>query len=332
MDGSRDVSRSYFDWVITCHLDQEQERKAEVKNINRTTFFAYVRKSPFGGRLSQMQIDGMNAILDAWFNTTMTDMRWLAYMLATAFHETGARMQPVRETFATSDKQAIANLDRAFKRGQLKWVKTPYWRDGAFGRGLVQITHWINYTKMGTILSIDLRGNPSLALKMVISIRIMFEGMTRGVSLKGDFTGKSLEDYFNDTVDDPEGARRIINGKDKAKLIATYHKAFLDALNAAEATYKNDGRAVDYIAPDVKPEDATADDLPATKSKSLWALIASIFAGGGLSATEALSGGSSILSAVGNPWAFLAFLSVIAGALLVWLIYTGRLQIMRKGH
>lgn len=300
-----------------------------MKNINRTTFFAYVRKSPFGGKLTQMQIDGMNAILDAWFNSTMTDLRWLAYMLATVFHETGATMQPVRETFANSDKQAIARLDKAWKSGRLK-VSRPYWRDGWFGRGLVQITHLDNYIRLGKILSINLRANPALALDMNVAIRIMFEGMTRGLSAKGDFSGRSLENYFTDTIDNPVGARAIINGKDKAQLIAGYHKSFLDALNKAFETYVDDGRKTDIIVPGVDPEDAKPDDVKPSESKSLWAIFVSVFAGGGISASEALSSGSTVLQAINNPWAMIALLSLLAVTVLGFLIYTGRLQILHK--
>lgn len=297
--------------------------------INRTTFFAYIRKSPFGGRLSQLQIDGMNAILDAWAASGMTDIRWLAYMFATTFHETGQRMQAIRETFATSDKQAIARLDAAYKSGRLK-VSKPYWRTGYFGRGLVQLTHLANYLKLGHILGIPLDRNPSLALQLDIAIKIMFEGMTRGLSSKGDFTNKSLEDYFSDTFNDPIGARKIINGTDKAKLIASYHVSFLDALNAAQATYIDDGRKTDHIADDVKPEDAKADDVKPSESKSLWTILLSVFAGGGLSANEALSSGSTLLQAVSNPWALIALLSVVAAGVLVFLVATGRLRIMRN--
>lgn len=65
--------------------------------MNLTTFFAYARRAPFGGRLTQAQIDGMTAILKEWDKRKLLDNRWLAYMLATAFHETGGKMQPLRE-------------------------------------------------------------------------------------------------------------------------------------------------------------------------------------------------------------------------------------------
>jgi putative chitinase len=65
--------------------------------MNLTTFFAYARRAPFGGRLTQAQIDGMTATLTEWDKRKLLDNRWLAYMLATAFHETGGKMQPLRE-------------------------------------------------------------------------------------------------------------------------------------------------------------------------------------------------------------------------------------------
>jgi hypothetical protein len=48
--------------------------------INRKFFFDYVRQQVFKGRMSQKQVDGLNAILDAWEPTcAKKDDRWLAY-------------------------------------------------------------------------------------------------------------------------------------------------------------------------------------------------------------------------------------------------------------
>src|SRR6187397_2452423 len=66
--------------------------------INRRFFFDSVRSAPFNGKLSARQVDGMSAILDVWESSdTQRDDRWLAYMLATAFHETAMTMQPICE-------------------------------------------------------------------------------------------------------------------------------------------------------------------------------------------------------------------------------------------
>src|SRR5690606_10668834 len=98
------------------------------------------------------------------------DVRWLAYILATVFHETARTMQPVRETLATTDQGAINALEAAYKKGRLKGVKTPYWRDGYFGRGLVQITHKANYDKFGI-------KDPAQALEWDTALRVLFDGM-----------------------------------------------------------------------------------------------------------------------------------------------------------
>ena len=62
---------------------------------------------------------------------------------------------------------------------------------------------------------------------------IMVEGMTDGESRVGDFTGVSLEDYFNKHRDDPFNARRIVNGLDQADKIAGYYYKFLHAIERA---------------------------------------------------------------------------------------------------
>jgi hypothetical protein len=66
--------------------------------FNRDIFFDCVRQDPFPGALNQGQVDGMNAILDAWESAFPDgDLRWCAYSLATTYHETSATMQPIEE-------------------------------------------------------------------------------------------------------------------------------------------------------------------------------------------------------------------------------------------
>lgn len=64
--------------------------------MNKTTFFAYARRAPFGGRLSQAQVDGTSAILAEAERRGPPDNQ-LAYVLATAFQETGGKMQPIEK-------------------------------------------------------------------------------------------------------------------------------------------------------------------------------------------------------------------------------------------
>jgi predicted chitinase len=179
----------------------------------------------------------MEAILDEAAKA-VTDPRWLAYMLATAFHETARTMQPIIETRQPDEAtnpsvdKAIARLESSWAKGRMPWVKSAYWRKDAqgkswLGRGLVQLTHKANYERMGPIVGADLVGDPDLAMRDDVAVKIMFEGMARGL-----FTGKKLGDYFTAKLEDWAGARKIINGTDQAEKIAGYGRLFLKALQA----------------------------------------------------------------------------------------------------
>lgn len=200
--------------------------------INRIFFFSHVRAYLFDGSLKQSQVDGITAILDKWENETPdADDRWLAYMLGTAHHETGRTMQAVRETFASTDAKAISILNKAFNAGKLSWVKNPYWGPDAdgkswLGRGLVQLTHKSNYEKMSGILGVDLVADPTQAMNLDVAVNIMFEGMRRG-----SFTGRKLADFFNDKTEDWRSARKIINGLERADLVASYGRQYYAAIS-----------------------------------------------------------------------------------------------------
>jgi putative chitinase len=179
-------------------------------NPNRKSFYNDIRPL-FGGRINQKQVEGMEAILDEWEEKDYKDLRWLSYILATAFHETAKTMQPVRE----------------YGRGQGHKYGEVHPKTGQvyYGRGHVQLTWDYNYLRMGKRLGIDLYYNPDLALDMTISVKILFDGMINGM-----FTGKSLSQYFNEDVTDWVNARKIVNGLDKAQTIATYALKFHYAL------------------------------------------------------------------------------------------------------
>jgi hypothetical protein len=207
-------------------------------NINKTDFFNLIKQSVFRGKLTQPQVEGCEIILDTCIDKKVSNAQ-TAYILATAYHETAHTMQPVRETLAKTDAEAIRRLDNAFAKGQLKWVKTPYWKTGYFGRGYVQLTHKYNYEKAGKLLKLDLVNNPPLTMKPEVSVEILVQGM-----IDGWFTGKKLNDYINSSGNNFIGARRIVNGTDQDKLIAGYAASFLKALNGSlsdskTSTYTN---------------------------------------------------------------------------------------------
>ena len=181
--------------------------------IDRDIFYSHIRADPFGGRLSQQQVDGCSSILDAWESRPdFTDLRWLAYMLATAKWETAHTMQPIEEYGHGAGKPY----------GQ----PDPVTGQTYYGRGYVQLTWKANYQKMGDLLGIDLVNDPALALDPDVASEVLFKGMEGGL-----FTGVGLPRYFNTTTDDPVDARRIINGTDHANDIAEIHREFLAALS-----------------------------------------------------------------------------------------------------
>lgn len=208
--------------------------------IDKRLFFNGIRgPGKLFARLSTAQVAGIERIIDVWFSIPRpgSDLRWLACVLGNVQHETGSRMQPVRETFASSDAQAIARLDAAYQAGRLAGVTNAYWRkdsDGKawFGRGDIQITHKANYLRMSPIVGVDLVKDPSAALDPIVSAKIAIEGMIRG-----SFRGKKLADYF------PAGgaarwkdSRAIVNGDvaRNGELVAGYCRAYYEALKVAE--------------------------------------------------------------------------------------------------
>ena len=192
--------------------------------MNRTAFYAAARPL-FGGKMTQEQVDGCEHLLSACHGLPIS---WAAYLLATALHETASTMQPVRETLAATDGQAVTRLENAWKSGKLTWVRTPYWRYDSsgktwLGRGYVQLTHKDNYAKAAKLVGVDLLADPDKAMHPEVAAKILVEGCVRGI-----FTGKCLADYL---PGDYTGARRVVNGTDRAALIGGYARRFEDALS-----------------------------------------------------------------------------------------------------
>jgi hypothetical protein len=198
--------------------------------IDRGAFFGGMRPL-FGRRYQKTQVAGLDAILDAWDSKTPNgDLRWLAYMMATAFHETARTMQPVREAFWLSEQ---------WRKAHLRYY--PY-----YGRGYVQLTWQANYARAGAFVGADLVTSPDLALRPDYAAIIMQVGMSEGW-FRRDRHGRphTLARYFGHGVDDPVGAREIINGAEwtdvggqkvlLATVIARYHAEFLAALSGADS-------------------------------------------------------------------------------------------------
>ena len=212
----------------------------------------------FGGSLTQDQVNGLLVILEAWGKVGSGKLRDLAYILATAKHETVNTMQPLREAKAPSDAKAREWLTKAWKAGKLGQVKADYWSGGFFGRGYVQLTHKANYEKAGQKLGIDLVADPSKALIPEIAALILIRGMQEGW-----FTTKKLSDFPSDFV----SSRAVVNGSDRAALIAGYAYAFLEGLEKV---------AVAPAEPTPAPRPQTPAPEPAKPRIGFWQAMLNI--------------------------------------------------------
>lgn len=188
--------------------------------INSTIFFNEY-KNKFGAIKLPKTVEVLNAILTANEITYNLPKEELSYLLATAYHETGHDFIPKRE-YGSAEyfiKRYWTNTKVA------KWLGNDNAQEAVkyCGRGLVQITGETNYERFG------IADNPDKALETQTSIRIIFEGMIKGI-----FTGKKLKDYYTANGYNYKGARYIINGKDRAEDIAVYAQKFADILTVSE--------------------------------------------------------------------------------------------------
>jgi hypothetical protein len=136
-----------------------------------------------------------------------------AYLLATVKHETAGTFRPIDEIGGKQTRYA------------------PF-----FGRGFVQLTWRKNYQKYNDLLQLDLVANPSIALRSDVSLFILVHGCYFGI-----FTGRGFNDFDSPGPDDFEEMRKIVNGTDRAELIAGYARKFLTA-NTVPSTPKSPSR------------------------------------------------------------------------------------------
>jgi hypothetical protein len=188
--------------------------------VNNISLIKELSKSTLFPKIKQAQISGINALMAEFYKQGLTDIRQLAYIFATAYHETAATMQPIAEF----------GKGRGRKYGKkVRFNGTPYKTPNHiyYGRGHTQNT-WIDNYEMLTRVNTqgwDFVNNPDLLLHMEPSVWATIYCMRRG-----SYTGKKLDDYIKGTKEDYINARRIINVLDRAGLIANYTLTFLNCL------------------------------------------------------------------------------------------------------
>lgn len=185
-------------------------------NIDKAKFLFMYEVNAFKP-LSDSQHEGLMELLTCIeADDKITDMQWVAYMLATTYHECQMTWQPIEEYGKGEGK----------KYGMADSVTGHVY----YGRGYVQLTWADNYKAVGKAIGADLYHHPELALQPDIAYKIMSYGMRRGA-----FTGVGLAKYIHDGACDYVNARRVINGMDCAEKISGYAVKFENILKECPA-------------------------------------------------------------------------------------------------
>lgn len=196
--------------------------------------FANFKKVFKVSSINQGFVDGVNGLFAAFNDYKELDSSnplYVAYMLATAYHETAFTMKAITEYGGVSyfDKYDTGILAATLGNTPEKDGDGYKYR----GRGHVMITGYDNYKKFTDILGINLVDNPDLALDSIVSAKILTIG-----SLQGTFTTKKLSRYIKYGLEYNEwvNARRVINGTDDNKPIADYAIKFLQCIKVVPLT------------------------------------------------------------------------------------------------
>lgn len=215
------------------------------------------------GKLNAAQVAGLEAILAA---SARLPIRHRAYVLATAWHETG-QFKYASEIWGPTKQQLKYEPPSAKARDLGNSMKGDGYRFR--GRGFVQLTGRANYAKASDLVGMDLVANPDRVKEPEIAALIIVSGMSRGW-----FTGVQMAHCKTFKT-----MRSTVNGTDKADLIAGYAETFLTALAAAPATAAPPVTTAPVLpkpapVPPSAPPPATA---PVAKPAGFWAWLLSLF-------------------------------------------------------
>lgn len=199
------------------------ETEATSNTINLSTLptdhFKTYFKQYFG--LTTTKGEDFNGFVEKLKNDPdITDVRWAAYMLATAYIETAYSFKPVSESGKGAGRDYAQEIEVTDVDG-IRGKKDEKYKNVYYGRGYVQLTWDYNYKKVGAAIGQDtkLYINPDLALDKDIAYKVASFGMRNG-----SFSGRKLSEFLNSNKTDYVNARSIINGTDRNNEIAEIAK------------------------------------------------------------------------------------------------------------
>jgi len=179
-----------------------------------------------GPKISEQEFLGCDSIIRACA-VAKWPLSYTAYALGTAYHETAAEMQPIKERGGAAYHKRMYDIQGARpKMARDHGNTTP--GDGVRypGRGYVQLTWKVNYERATAKLRAlgvhaDLVTEPDRAMEPEIAALVMVHGMAEGW-----FTGRKLSDTLPASGAASLGqfkkSRSIINGTDKDDEIAEF--------------------------------------------------------------------------------------------------------------
>ncbi len=194
-------------------------------NINKIKFLEGYQKQ-FGNAILPRQENVWRVVNRA---TSVATIPQLAYILATAHHETGETFKPIVESLTyTTARRLMQVWPSRFKNIEFakQYTNNPV-KLGAYvyngrlgnrtgtddgynyrGRGLSQLTGRENYIKWGKLLGRgdDFVNDPDLLCDKDVSVEILVRGL-----LEGQYSGVALKKYINENETNYVQARRCVN-------------------------------------------------------------------------------------------------------------------------
>jgi putative chitinase len=219
--------------------------------FNRHAFFDKYREH--FGRLSQIQVTGISQLLDFLeADRYIQKIPYASYIFATTKHETADTYHPIHEYGPRS--YFIKRYGGQTKKGKELGNDTP--EEGYYyaGKGYPQTTGESNYEKAedairdeypDVVAEFERRTGKKFDLTVgdqpddeadplnMMDPAIAYVTMSHGMR-KGMFTGHKFSDHLDEIPPDYKNARKIINGLDKAGLIAGYANQFETILRASK--------------------------------------------------------------------------------------------------